>query len=78
MKLCPTCRMMKERSAFYADIRTPDGLKSQCKACHIDGNIRTRDPQLKRRLNREHMARARLADPEKFRARDRARSPRCR
>ncbi|MPW16949.1 hypothetical protein GCT13_08390 [Paraburkholderia sp. CNPSo 3157] len=71
MKLCPTCRTEKTVDAFYADKRKRDGLKSQCKTCHIAGNIRARDPEKKRNTNAAHMARARAMEPEKFAERDR-------
>lgn len=70
-KRCPTCGVTKDATEFYGCKRSKDGLKSQCKACHIEGNVRTRDPDNTRRLGRDHMRRARVADPEKFRARER-------
>lgn len=71
MKRCPTCRQEKARSEFYADKRTPDGLKSQCKRCHAAGSVRSRDRDRHRDNNREHMRRARRRSPEKFRQRER-------
>ena len=67
MKHCPTCRTSKLRDHFYRDNRTPDGLKGQCKACHIEGCIRTRNKDRKRSANAQYMRRAFLKDPEKFR-----------
>lgn len=69
---CSTCKQSKAAGDFYADKRTASGRKSQCKKCHLACAIASRDLDNTRRLNREHMARARLADPEKFLARDRA------
>lgn len=71
MKICPTCQQEKAETEFYKAKRSADGLKSQRKKCHTSGNIRTRDEDKKRAANREHMARARISNPEKFRARDR-------
>ena len=71
MKRCPTCQTEKDESEFYACKRSPTGLKSQCKPCHMEGNIRTRDPERTRLARAEHARKARAADPEKFRARER-------
>lgn len=71
MKKCPTCGGSKSLTDFYKDKRTPDGLKSQCKTCHTEGSMRTRDKDNSRRLNMEHMKRARIANPEKYRERER-------
>lgn len=76
MKRCPTCRTTKSPGEFYRDKRTPDGLKSQCKTCHIEGSVRTRDEERKRYTNATHMRSARSRDPEKFRERERAASRR--
>jgi len=73
LKHCPTCNTHKPLDDFYADRRTPDGKKSQCKRCHTAGNVRTRDPERKRIANAIHMAGARAINPEKFRLRERAR-----
>lgn len=76
MKKCSTCGQIKAVDHFYADKRRPDGLKSQCKSCHTRGNLRTRNPDRKRETNAVYMARARAANPDKFRARDREASRR--
>jgi len=68
--LCPTCRLWQVRSNFYKDKRTGNGLKSQCKKCHNITTIESRDKENSRRINREHMRRARVSNPEKFRIRD--------
>ena len=69
---CPGCHGWKSSDGYYKDKRTPNGLKSQCKDCHIEGNMRTRNPENARRINREHMRRARKTDSKKFRSRERA------
>jgi hypothetical protein len=43
--LCPTCNQWKPPEDFYLDKRTANGLKSQCKYCHTQGNLKTRDPE---------------------------------
>jgi hypothetical protein len=68
---CPTCNSWIAEAEFYKDNRTANGLKSQCKSCHIQCSIESRDPINARRLSREHMRRARLTNVEKFRIRDR-------
>lgn len=37
MKPCSRCKEKKSLTDFYSDKRAPDGLKSQCKSCHVDG-----------------------------------------
>lgn len=71
MKRCPTCQTEKPLAEFYADKRTADGLKSQCKRCHGAGNVRTRDRERHRETNRQYMRRARRLDTEKFQQRER-------
>ena len=56
---CSTCRLWQIRKNYYKDKRTGNGLKSQCKKCHTQGGLDTRNPDNTRRLNREYMARAR-------------------
>jgi len=75
---CGACLRFFPREGFYKNARTLLGIKSECKACHTAGSIRSRDPERARENNRKYMARARASDPEKFRARDRARTPRSR
>ncbi len=68
--LCPKCRKTLPPSSFYKDKRRHNGLKNQCKKCHVEGNVRTRDVDKKMDANRDHMRRARKADPSKFRIRE--------
>ena len=63
---CPSCKQWLRECDFYGDSKSPNGLKSHCKKCHTKISIATRDEINKRRLNREHMRRARKSDPEKF------------
>ena len=71
VRLCPKCRIWKFETEYYKDKRTLNGLTSQCKKCHTETNLRTRDKLNARRICREYMRRARARDPEKFRERDR-------
>lgn len=73
MKRCSKCGEHKPESDFYKDKRTPDGLKCQCKKCHIATSVITRDNDKKRESNMEYMRRAFLSDPDKFRDRWRLR-----
>lgn len=68
---CGTCEVYKPATEFYEDGKTASGVASVCKPCHIQGTIRTRDPENARQNNADYMQRARQASPEKFRARDR-------
>lgn len=58
-KRCRRCGHERPIAEFYKDKRSSDGHKSQCKACHKEVNIATRDPEKKRAANREYMRRAR-------------------
>ena len=68
---CPTCKRWLLKSSFYSDKRTWNGIKSQCRNCHIETVIRTRDKDNTNRIGRESMRRARAKDPEKYRERER-------
>ena len=72
---CSKCGMWLPNTEYYTDKRTGNGLKAQCKKCHITGSITTRNPDNTRRLNREHMARARRNNLDKFKERERNRLP---
>jgi len=58
-KACRRCGEVLPRSMFYRDTRSGDGLKTECKACHVRTARQTRDPEKKRAANREFMRRAR-------------------
>jgi NAD-dependent dihydropyrimidine dehydrogenase PreA subunit len=72
--LCPSCMLWVPRNGYYGDKRRWNGIKTQCKKCHTEGNIRTRDKENTRRLRRESMARRRSIDAEKHMERDRENS----
>lgn len=74
MYRCGSCRHYLPRSDFYPTKRTLLGIRSQCRRCHGRSSVMSRDPENARRLNREHMARARGVDPAKFREREKAAS----
>jgi len=71
---CPTCNKWLPESAYYYDSRTANKLKSQCKQCHMQTAIRTRNHENTKRINREYMRRARKNNPTKFRERELAAS----
>ena len=60
---CGKCRTWKAGSEFYCDKRTPSGLKSHCKPCHLAICISSRDPEAARATKRrsEAVRRARKA-----------------
>jgi hypothetical protein len=71
---CGRCREFFPRDDFYANKRTVLGIKSECRKCHTATTIKSRDQELARKTNAAYMARARAADPETFRARERVAS----
>ena len=58
-KQCKTCLQTKHLTEFYKDKRSSDGVKTECKPCHISTAKQTRDPEKKRIANREYMRRTR-------------------
>jgi len=68
---CTTCKEWKPEDEYYHDTRTANGLKSQCRKCHTQTGIKTRNPENAKRLNREYMRRARQSNPAKYRDRER-------
>jgi hypothetical protein len=68
---CGRCAEFFPAGGFYKDNRTLLGLKSECKKCHSATNIASRDLNNARRINAAYIARARAADPQKFRDRER-------
>ena len=72
---CSKCSQWLPSTEYYTDPRTPNRLKAQCKSCHTEGSLKTRNPDNARRINREYMARERTKDIEKFRERERNRLP---
>lgn len=68
---CSTCKRWLPKKSYYLDKRTWNGIKSQCRNCHIRTAMRTRDKDNANRINRESMRRARVKDIEKYRKRER-------
>lgn len=68
---CGTCGQFFPRDWFYRNKRTLLGITSECRKCHTETNLRTRDKENARRLGRESMALTRKAEPERHRERDR-------
>lgn len=68
---CGTCEVYKPEFDFYNDGKTVAGVSSVCKACHTKASIRTRDKDNARESNAAYMRRARKANPDKFRERER-------
>lgn len=74
MKKCSTCKKMKPISDFYKDVRTKDGRKYQCKKCHVECCIKTRDIERARNYQRNWMRNSRYHTRPEVRERDRIRS----
>ncbi len=68
---CGQCGGFFPAEGFYKDKRTLLGITSACRNCHNSTSIRSRDKDNARKINREHMRRARAVSPEKFRERER-------
>lgn len=66
-KRCTRCGEEKHRDEFRGDKRRPDGTSSWCKTCHRHVVLDTRDPDKKRKANREYMRRKRATDPRMWR-----------
>jgi hypothetical protein len=58
-KPCNRCREVKGLEEFYTDARALDGRKTECKRCHMDTSMLTRDKEAHRRCNRAYMRRVR-------------------
>lgn len=68
---CGKCRSYLPKNGFYKNNRTILGIKSECKKCHCETLLTSRDKENSRRLGRESMRRRRRESPEQFRARER-------
>lgn len=66
-KRCKRCGKTKSRESFYADTRASDGLKTECKRCHIKTSIGSRDAGKKQSANADYMRRQRQLDPSRWR-----------
>jgi hypothetical protein len=63
-KLCKRCGRTKKRTEFYADKRSSDGLKTECKRCHTKTSMATRDALKHRIANRHFMRQRRANNPQ--------------
>ena len=50
---CSNCKIELPKDGFYKDVRSSSGLKSDCKKCHVQTALKTRDPINHRITNRE-------------------------
>lgn len=66
---CSACQRWLPASEYYKDRRQTGDIKSQCKRCHLNGAVRTRDPERKRENNKGWMRRDRAAHRDKYRDR---------
>lgn len=67
MKRCSKCHELKPETEFYKDKRTRDGLKCQCKKCHCQTTIATRNEDSHRESNKQYMRRLSQKSPDKVR-----------
>jgi hypothetical protein len=70
---CGPCDSMKPETEFYRYKGAWNGLRPTCKKCHNRIAMETRDPMRARKMRRESMNRQKLANPEKFKLRERLR-----
>lgn len=66
-KPCTRCHEVKPFKEFYKDKRNTDGLQSECKTCHTQLTLATRDENKKRVANRLYMQRRRVKDAKIWR-----------
>lgn len=67
---CTECTQYLPTESFFCSKRPP-GITSRCRKCHGQESIRTRNRDLKNKVNREYMRRARKTNPDKYRLRER-------
>jgi len=63
---CSKCKQWLIESDYYANRTNSNHLTAQCKKCHAETSIKTRNKENAKRINREYMSRARKLNPEKF------------
>jgi len=68
---CSRCKNLFSADGYYKHTSSTNGLTTECRKCHGATSYRTRDKVNTRRITREAQRRARSADPEKFRKRQR-------
>ena len=54
--VCGTCKQFKPHEEFYTEKRTLLGIKSQCKTCHSQSSISSRDPETTKANKRKDQA----------------------
>lgn len=65
---CGKCGEFKPYDAFYKDKRTLLGIKSECKVCHCQTTVMSRDKDKARKSNKEYARRRHQLNPEAVRA----------
>ena len=68
---CSTCKDFMPKEKFYGNKRTVLGITSECKRCHTQTNMRTRNKERARDYNRNNARKLRAENIEKFRQRER-------
>lgn len=53
-KVCSQCGIAKPLASFYKDASKSDGLRPNCKACHLSRGTRYRDKQANTEYMREY------------------------
>lgn len=67
-KICCTCRQTLPLSEFYRETKSPDGVRRQCKKCHIKTNQKyiERNRDLVRIKRRDYMRKYRIGGPNGY------------
>lgn len=71
---CSKCKQWLPETTFFSNKGSYNHLSSQCKKCHYETCIKTKDPDNARRISRECQRRFRQTNPEKYRERRRLQS----
>lgn len=68
---CGKCGGFFARNGFYKSKQTILGLKGECKKCHLQTSMTSRNRENARDINRRYARRARVKNIEKFREKER-------
>jgi hypothetical protein len=63
---CSKCKQWLVEGEYYANRTNSNHLEAQCKKCHTETSISTRNKENAKRINKEYMRRRRVLNPEKF------------
>lgn len=73
---CTKCEQWLPVNAFYTEKRSRFGIKSECKKCHVQTSLESRDQTKSRESNRRWMKESGYSKRPEVKERERARSKR--